>query len=44
MEHLDRNGLIIDFQAGFTGSKRLEENLFIVRYCIEEMYIGRGGS
>ena len=29
---------ISDYQAGFTGGRRLEENLFIVRYCIEETY------
>ena len=38
VEHLDRNVLTSDFQAGFTGGKRLEENLLIVRYCNEEMY------
>ena len=31
VEHIDRNGLISDYQAGFTGGRRLEENLFIVR-------------
>ena len=36
VQNLDRNGLISDYQAGFTGGRRLEENLFIVRYCIEE--------
>ena len=35
VEHLERNRLISDYQAGFTGGRRLEENLFIVRYCIE---------
>ena len=38
VEHFDRNGLISDFQAGFTGGMRLKKNLFLVRYCIEEMY------
>ena len=38
VEHLDRNRLICDFQARFTGGRRLDENLFIVKYCIEEMY------
>ena len=37
-EHLERNRLISDYQAGFTGGRRLEENLFIVRYCIEETF------
>ena len=42
VEHLDRNGLISDYQARFTGGRRLEENLFIARYCIEETYrLGR---
>ena len=36
VQHLDRNGMISDYQAGFTGGRRLEENLFIVRYCIED--------
>ena len=38
VEHLDRNGFISDYQAGFRGDRKLEENSFIVRYCIEEMY------
>ena len=38
LEHLTRNGLISDYQAGFTGGRRLEENLFVVRCCIEETY------
>ena len=38
LEHLERCGLISDYQAGFTWSRRLEKNLFIVRYCIEETY------
>ena len=33
VEHLDRNG-----------GRRLEENLFIVRYYIEEMYWRGGGG
>ena len=42
VQHLDRKGMISDYQAGFTGGRRLEENLFIVRYCIEETYrLGR---
>ena len=35
VEHLEGNRLISDYQAGFTGGRRLEENLSIVRYCIE---------
>ena len=31
VEHLVRNRLISDYRAGFTGGRRLEENLFIVR-------------
>ena len=38
VQHLDRNCLISDYQAGFTGGRRLEENVFIVRYCIQETY------
>ena len=42
VEHLEQNILISDYQAGFTGGRRLEENLFIVRYCIEETFrLGR---
>ena len=36
VQHMDRNGLISNYQAGFTGGRRLEDNLFIVKYCIEE--------
>lgn len=38
VEHLDKNGLISNFQARFTEDRRLEENLSIVRYCINEIY------
>ena len=38
VEHLERNKLISDYQAGFTGGRMLEENLFIVRYCIDETF------
>ena len=38
VEHLERNRLISDYQVGFTGGRRLEEDLFIVRYCIEETF------
>ena len=31
VQHLDRNGLIADYQEGSTGGRRLEENLFTVR-------------
>ena len=34
VENIDTNGLIREMQAG----RMLEENLFIVRYCIEEMH------
>ena len=34
--------LLSDYPAGFTGGRRLEENMFIVRYCIEEAFrLGR---
>ena len=32
VDHLERNGLISDYQAG------LKDNLFIIRYCIKETY------
>ena len=42
VEHLERNILISDYQAGFTGDRRSEENLFIVRYYIAETFrLGR---
>ena len=42
VEHLERIRLISDYQAGFTGGRRLEENLFIVRYCFDETFrLGR---
>ena len=42
VQHLDRNGMINHYQVGFTGGRRLKENLFIVRYCIKETFrLGR---
>ena len=38
VDHLERNRLISDYQASFTRGRRLEENLFLVRYCIEETF------
>ena len=38
MKHLERNRLNSDYQAGFKWGRRLEENLFIVWYCIEETF------
>ena len=44
VQHLDRNGLISDYQAEFTRGRRLEENLFVVKYCIFRGHIGGQGS
>ena len=38
VEHLEQNRLISDYQAGFTGGRGLEYNLFIVGYCFEETF------
>ena len=35
-EHLDRNGEMKETQAGFTEGGRVEDNLFILQYCVEE--------
>ena len=36
MEHLENIREINDLQAGFTRGKRMEDNVFILSYCIEE--------
>ena len=38
VEHLEENGRDGEYQAGFTKQRRLEENLFILRYCVEESF------
>ena len=37
-EHLKRCGMVNDAQAGFTKNRRIEDNLFILRYCKEEAF------
>ena len=38
IEHLTVNGKINDLQAGFTSGRRIEDNLLIMKYCIESSY------
>ena len=37
--HIIRNGEQMDTQAGFTTERQIEDNLFILQYCIEQSYI-----
>ena len=37
-EHLEKNGEMKETQAGFTAGGRIEDNLFILQYCIEETF------
>ena len=36
MKHLEVNGEINELQSGFTRGRRLEDNIFILKYCIED--------
>ena len=38
VEHIRQAEEQRKFQSGFTRGRRLEDNLFILRYCIEESY------
>ena len=38
VEHIMQAEEQSEFQSGFTGDRRLEDNLFILRYCIEGSY------
>ena len=38
-EHLKDNKQILENQAGFTKGGRIEDNLFLLNYCVEESYI-----
>lgn len=38
VEHFDRNWLIKYFEVQFTEGRRLDENLYIVSYYIEEKH------
>ena len=40
-EHLEINNLGEELQAGFTEGRRIEENLFLLKYCIEKSYIDK---
>ena len=37
-EHLEENGLNNELQAGFTKNRRITDNLFILKYCIESSF------
>ncbi|XP_068250211.1 uncharacterized protein [Palaemon carinicauda] len=37
-EHLERNMEMKETQAGFTKGGRVEDNIFILQYCVEESY------
>ena len=37
-EHLESNGEMKETQAGFTTGGRVEDNLLILQYCVEEIY------
>ena len=37
-EHMDNEKCIMNLQAGFTKGKRLEDNILILKYCIEESH------
>ena len=37
-EHLENNGITNELQAGFTKNRRITDNLFILRYCIENSF------
>lgn len=37
-QHLRENNEIMEIQAGFTRSGRVEDNLFLLNYCVEESY------
>ena len=36
VEHMERNDRIIDYQAGFTKNRRLEDNILLLKYCIHD--------
>ena len=38
VRHLELNDQINEMQAGFTKGRRLEDNLFILKYCVESAY------
>ena len=35
-EHMKENRIIEESQAGFTEGGRIEDNIFILQYCVEE--------
>ena len=37
-DHLKRNDVMLETQAGFTKGGKIEDNLFILNYCVEESY------
>ena len=37
-KHLENNNLVNNYQAGSTKKRRIADNLFILRYCVEESF------
>ena len=38
ISHLEKNGSLSEYQAGFTRDRRIEDNIIILKYCIGESY------
>ena len=37
-EHMKSQSCILEFQAGFTKNRRIEDNILILRYCVSESF------
>ena len=37
-EHLKENDEMLEIQAGFTNGGKIEDNLFLLRYCVEDSF------
>ena len=37
-QHLEEKDEMLELQAGFTSGRRIEDNLFILRYCVENSF------
>ena len=37
-QHLKENDELLEIQAGFTSGGKIEDNLFLLRYCVEDSY------
>ena len=38
-KHMQRNNLFNDLQSGFTKSRRITDNLYILKHCVERTYL-----